>query len=581
MGVHVWLAFAGAAIATVLVYGIASLGREGATPVKLALAGAAVTAGLTSLTTAIVLTDVEAFDELRFWQVGALAGRYLPVFLQTAPFIAVGAVVALLSGRALNGLALGEDVAIALGQRVRRTRFVLFATVAILCGAATAACGPIVFVGLVVPHLARALCGPDYRWILPYAAVLTPIVLLTADIIGRIVMAPGGAAGRGRARRPRRSGVHRPGPRQGPGGAVTMDQVLAPPAGSQMSAAVRHAVDRDRATRRRRAAIVTAALLGLVAALLVTTMMVGSYALGPWEVLASLLRLRDDSAVDFVVLELRLPTAMTGLLVGTALGVAGITFQTLLRNPLASPDFVGVPPAPACSRSAAIMLVQVGSFGVSIAALIGALVSCALVYVLAWRGGIVGYRFILIGIGISELMFSLVGYLLARAEIWDAREAMTWLVGSLGQAGTGELVALGLAVVVLVPIALLLDRPLRALELGDDAATASGARVEWSRLALIGVSVVLVAFAVAAAGPILFVALIAGPIAARLLGPTRRSLIAAGLVGAALVLAADLVAEHLLPVALPTGCRDGAHRRAVPRLAAGHDEPIRSGRLSR
>jgi iron complex transport system permease protein len=191
MGVHVWLAFAGAAIATVLVYGIASLGREGATPVKLALAGAALTAGLTSLTTAIVLTDVEAFDELRFWQVGALAGRYLPVFLQTAPFIAVGAVVALLSGRALNGLALGEDVAIALGQRVRRTRFVLFGTVAVLCGAATAACGPIVFVGLVVPHLARALCGPDYRWILPYAAVLTPIVLLTADIIGRIVMAPG------------------------------------------------------------------------------------------------------------------------------------------------------------------------------------------------------------------------------------------------------------------------------------------------------------------------------------------------------------------------------------------------------
>ena len=128
-------------------------------------------------------------------------------------------------------------------------------------------------------------------------------------------------------------------------------------------------------------------------------------------------------------------------------------------------------------------------------------------------------------------------------------------------AGSGghrrAVVALGLAVVVLVPLALLLDRPLRALELGDDAATTFGARVEWSRLALIGVSVVLVAFAVAAAGPILFVALIAGPIAARLLGPTGRSLIAAGLVGAALVLAADLVAEHLLPVALPTGVVTG------------------------
>ncbi len=186
----VWLAFVGAGLATVLVYGLASLGREGATPIKLALAGAAVTAGLTSLTSAIVMTNVEALDQLRFWQVGSLAGRYLPVFLQTAPFILVGSIAALASGRALNGLALGEDVAVALGQRVRRTRFLLFAIVVVLCGAATAACGPIVFVGLVVPHLARMWCGPDYRWILPYAAVLTPIVLLVADIIGRVVIAP-------------------------------------------------------------------------------------------------------------------------------------------------------------------------------------------------------------------------------------------------------------------------------------------------------------------------------------------------------------------------------------------------------
>jgi iron complex transport system permease protein len=190
VGATVPLAFAGAGLAVVVVYGIASFGREGATPVKLALAGAAITAGLMSLTTAIVLTDIEALDELRFWQVGALAGRYLPVVLQTLPFIAIGSIIALASGRALNGLALGEDVAVALGVRVRRTRIVLFATIALLCGAATAAVGPIAFVGLVVPHVARLVTGPDYRWILVYAAVLTPIVLLTADIIGRIVVAP-------------------------------------------------------------------------------------------------------------------------------------------------------------------------------------------------------------------------------------------------------------------------------------------------------------------------------------------------------------------------------------------------------
>jgi iron complex transport system permease protein len=188
---YIWLSFLGAAAATVIVYGIASLGREGATPVKLALAGAAVTAGLTSVTAGVVMTHVEALDQLRFWQVGSLAGRYMPIFWQTLPFIAVGTAMALLLGRSLNGLALGEDVATALGQRVRLTRVLMFVTVVLLCGAATAACGPIAFVGLVVPHLARFLCGPDYRWILPYSLVLTPALLLLADIASRVVVSPG------------------------------------------------------------------------------------------------------------------------------------------------------------------------------------------------------------------------------------------------------------------------------------------------------------------------------------------------------------------------------------------------------
>lgn len=191
ISVYVWFAFAGAGFATVVVYAIASFGREGATPVKLALAGAAVTAVLTSVTSAIVMTNVDALNELRFWQVGSLAGRYFGVLAQTAPFIAVGIVLALGTGRALNGLALGDDLAEALGQRVRLSRVVMFVVVAVLCGAATAACGPIVFVGLVVPHVARMLCGPDYRWILPYSMVLTPIVLLAADIVGRVIVSPG------------------------------------------------------------------------------------------------------------------------------------------------------------------------------------------------------------------------------------------------------------------------------------------------------------------------------------------------------------------------------------------------------
>ena len=184
---YIWWAFAGAAGATVLVYGVASFGREGATPIKLALAGAAVSAGCYSVTTGVTMLDSAALDQLRFWQVGSLAGRYWPIVEQTAPFLAAGLVLALFTGRWLNGLALGDDVATALGQRVGLTRAGLFVIVVLLAGGATAACGPIVFIGLVVPHMARAICGPDYRWITAYCLLLSPIVLLTADVLGRVM----------------------------------------------------------------------------------------------------------------------------------------------------------------------------------------------------------------------------------------------------------------------------------------------------------------------------------------------------------------------------------------------------------
>lgn len=184
---HVLLAFVGALAATALVYGVGSLGRDGATPVKMALAGAAITAGLGAVTIGLLLTDLQAQNEFRFWQVGSLAGRYAPIVTGVAPVIAVGLAAGLLCGRPLNALALGDDAARGLGIQLTRTRIGLFAVVAVLCGAATAACGPIVFVGLVVPHVARAICGPDYRWILPYALLLGPILLLLADVLGRVV----------------------------------------------------------------------------------------------------------------------------------------------------------------------------------------------------------------------------------------------------------------------------------------------------------------------------------------------------------------------------------------------------------
>ncbi|EWC59540.1 ABC-type Fe3+-siderophore transport system, permease component [Actinokineospora spheciospongiae] len=188
---YVWFGFAGALVASLLVYGVGAMGREGATPIKLALSGAATNAAFVSLTTAVLLTDSDTFDQFRFWQVGALSGRSMAVFWQSLPFIALGLVVALGAARSLNTLSLGDDLARSLGQDVTRTRVVAGLAVVLLCGAATASVGPIAFVGLAVPLLARAVTGPDHRWLLPYSMVLAPVLVVGADVVGRVVARPG------------------------------------------------------------------------------------------------------------------------------------------------------------------------------------------------------------------------------------------------------------------------------------------------------------------------------------------------------------------------------------------------------
>lgn len=188
---YVWFAFVGAGVASVVVYGLGSLGRGGATPVKLALAGAAMAALLSSLTSAILIIDLSTLDQFRFWAVGSLAGRDEAIVSQVAPFLVVGVLLALASARGLNTLALGDDVARSLGQRVGFARATSALAVIVCSGVAVAAAGPIGFIGLTIPHVARAICGPDYRWILPWSIVLAPTLLLGADIVGRIVARPG------------------------------------------------------------------------------------------------------------------------------------------------------------------------------------------------------------------------------------------------------------------------------------------------------------------------------------------------------------------------------------------------------
>ncbi len=184
------LAIAGAAAAAVFVYAVGSLGRGGATPLKLALAGAAVSAAFASLVSAILLPRVDIMETFRFWQIGGVGGATWDRLLVVLPVLALGAAICLLTARGMNSLALGDDLAAGLGEHVTRTRLLSSAGAVILCGAATAVAGPIAFVGLVVPHLCRLLIGTDHRWLLPLSALVGAGLLVLADVIGRVVARP-------------------------------------------------------------------------------------------------------------------------------------------------------------------------------------------------------------------------------------------------------------------------------------------------------------------------------------------------------------------------------------------------------
>lgn len=187
---YIWFALAGAAIASGLVYAIASRGREGATPLKLALAGAATSAALSSLVSAVLLTRTDVFNVYRFWQVGGVGGADFAQIAEIAPFLIAGLLLALLSSRGLDILALGDDLARGLGARVGRSRALAALSAVLLAGAATAIAGPIGFVGLVVPHAVRFFTGPHHRWLLPYSVLFGAILLVVADVVGRVIAPP-------------------------------------------------------------------------------------------------------------------------------------------------------------------------------------------------------------------------------------------------------------------------------------------------------------------------------------------------------------------------------------------------------
>ena len=309
------------------------------------------------------------------------------------------------------------------------------------------------------------------------------------------------------------------------------------------------------------AVVAALAVLSLLAGLLLVG--TGDFPLTPVEVVRTLLG-EGTAAQRFVVEELRLPRALVALLTGAALGLSGAVFQSVSRNPLGSPDFLGIGQGAVAGALSVIVLVHGGAAAVAAGAAVGGLLTGAVIYLLSWRGGVHGYRLVLVGIGTAAVLTAVNGYLLTRAELVDAARATVWMTGSLGGRDWGHVRPLLVACVVLVPVVLATGRALGTVELGDDLAAALGVRVQRVRLVAMLAAVLLTAAATAAAGPIAFVALTAPQLARRLTRASGPHLLPAAAMGALLLAAADWAAQCAfgdteLPAGVVTGVLGGCY----------------------
>lgn len=331
-------------------------------------------------------------------------------------------------------------------------------------------------------------------------------------------------------------------------------------AGSEARASVDRALDR----RRRRVRHVAIGLAATLVAAVVVSTALGEF-LVPLDRIVPAIMGRGDEGAVFIVRSIRLPRVLVGVLVGLALGYSGAIFQSMVRNPLASPDILGVT---AGASAAAVFLItnrslpwyEVDADGgvpavMPLVAFLGAAATAGVMYLLAFKGGRVSSgRLVLIGIAVGETLLALTAFMLARSQLREAAYGELWLTGSLNTRGWESVVPLAVCLVALVPLAHVLARQLTALQLGDDLSGGIGVRVQGAKLGLVAVGVGFAGVAVAAAGPVAFVAFMAGPIAKRLAGTSTPALLEAGLVGGVIVVVADLIGRvALASTEIPVG----------------------------
>lgn len=531
------VAFAGGLAAALLVLALSS--GSAASPTRLVLAGSVMTLALGAATYVLLLVDQERTVGLYAWGDGSLVQSGLDLVTSTAPIVLVGVVAAVVLARPLDLLALGDDTAQVLGVRVRGTRLVAVLAAVLLSAAAVTVAGPIGFVGLLAPTIVRLLGVTRHAWLLPAAAVAGCVVVLGADVLVRAVL--GGAAGV-----------------QIPTGVVT--SLFGAPmlvwlarrhrdsGPTRTPPGVGHPVGRSARSY---------LLLAAVAVAVLTVVAIGSLLAGDRLLLlgdvANWLRGTAGGGVTFI-LDQRMPRVVLGLLAGAGLGLAGSAVQAVARNPLAEPGILGVSGGAGVGAVVFIVLLPGLAAMVPFAAAAGGFAAFAVVYLLAWRGGLSPDRLLLVGIGMAALTAALTTAIVVQ-EQYDIAKALIWLSGSTYGRSLTDAVPLAAVLAAAVPLAVVAHPYLDLLALDDDTPRVLGVRLERVRLAILGMAVLLAAAVVSAVGVIGFVGLVA-PHAARALvgGRHRRVLVVAPVLGAVLVCAADTLGRTVIaPAQLPAG----------------------------
>ncbi|RSM98223.1 ABC transporter permease [Nonomuraea sp. WAC 01424] len=537
------LSFLGGLAAAALVLALSAGGRTGTT--RLILAGSATALALQSMTTLLMILFQEENTGLFAWGSGSLVQSDLGGVTQMAPVVvvAIGAAVAL--GNRLDIAGLGDDTAMVLGVNVRRLRLTVVVLAVMLSAAAVTVAGPVGFIGLCAPVIVRLLARrlPElsrHRALVPLSALAGAVILLASDIALRFVL---GA----------RAGVDVP-----PGVVTAMLG-----AGVLMWLARRH---RDAGPTRQpptvrtadpgRAAFAVILLSGT--ALLIGAVVLGLLGGDTWlllGVVANWLQGRTGKALTYV-LDQRWPRVAAAVLAGAALAVSGAAFQAVSRNPLAEPGVLGITAGAGAAAVAMLTLVPMAGIAVvSGAAGLGALAAFALVYVLAWRGGLSSDRLVLMGIGAHALFNAVTVLIIVKSDPWNTAKALTWLSGSTYGRVPGQLLPVAVALALFLPLALWLRRDLDLLALDEDTPRVLGVPLEPVRLLALGGAVLLTSTAVSAVGVVGFVGLVA-PHAARALvgGRHVRLLPAAAVLGAVLVSLADTLGRTVIaPAQVPAG----------------------------